>query len=356
MTEVEHYRGVAPMRITGGTPVPMNDPAANPVDGWIQVLADVAKLAEYIADTELVPDAVRRRPAAVAAIILTGREMHLPPMMALRHIHIVKGKPGMSAEIMRAQVLAAGHELDYVEMSDTRCVAKGRRRGESEWLTVSFTAAQARTAKIDLGGYPEDKLVARATSRLCRRKFADCIAGIPSVDEIEDDGAWAPAAIEPAPVSAELQAPPPVQRTAQRRVKPRTAPARPVAAEHVPAPTQQASGPPLPGEDGYDEKPAAEPDAEAPPQQDGDDAAEATAKQRNVLFAIFRETDFDDRADRLRISSSILGRPIHTWRDLTKEDASVLIDMFEALKRDGRLVTALTDLLNAPANTEGEQQ
>lgn len=357
MTEIERYQhgAITPAHPIAGTAMVRHDPAANPLDGWIQVMADVAKLAEYIADTELVPDAVRRRPAAVAAIILTGREMGLPPMMALRHIHLVKGKPGMSAEIMRAQVLAAGHELDYVETSDTRCVVKGRRRGESEWLTVSFTVAQARTAKIDLGGYPEDKLVARATSRLCRRKFADCIAGIPTVDEIEDEGAWGPApevVISTAPAAIEAPAAP-VQRTAQRRTRPKP-PARPATAPaDVPVTT---GGPPLPGEDGYDDTPASDVSSEqeqSPPEEGG--SAGATAKQRNLLFAIFRETDFDDRADRLRISSRVLGREIGSWLDLTQEDAAVLIDTFEALKRDGRLVAALTDLFNGPTDTEGDQ-
>lgn len=364
MTDIEHYRTTAPVRITGGTPVGMTDPAASPLDGWIQVMADVAKLAEYISDTELVPDAVRRRPAAVAAIILTGREMGLPPMMALRHIHIVKGKPGMSAEIMRAQVLSAGHELDYIETSDTRCVVKGRRRGESEWLTVSFTVAQARTAKIDLGGYPEDKLVARATSRLCRRKFADCIAGIPTVDEIEDEGAWAPATelptAPPAPPAA-IEAPAPTaQRTAQRRSKPKSpasahAPGQPAVADTAAQAT--ASGPPLPGEEGYDQTSASESpaDEQQSPEAEGPSDGAATAKQRNLLFAIFRETDFDDRADRLRISSRVLGREIGSWLDLTQEDAAVLIDTFEALKRDGRLVAALTDLFNGPTEAEGDQ-
>ncbi|KAH2777808.1 hypothetical protein KXW38_008939, partial [Aspergillus fumigatus] len=143
MTEIEHYRGATPVPTAGTATLVQRDPAQDPLDGWIRVMADVAKLAEYIADTELVPDAIRRKPAAVAAIILSGREMNLPPMMSLRHLHIVKGKPGMSAELMRAQVLAAGHEIEYLETSDSRVTVKGRRRGESEWLTVSFTADQA---------------------------------------------------------------------------------------------------------------------------------------------------------------------------------------------------------------------
>jgi hypothetical protein len=40
-----------------------------------------------------------------------------------------------------------------------------------------FTSDHARKAKIQLGDYPADKLVARASSRLCRRVFPDVLAG-----------------------------------------------------------------------------------------------------------------------------------------------------------------------------------
>jgi hypothetical protein len=100
---------------------------------------------------------------------------------------VVKGKPGKSAEIMRAMVLAAGHHIRDVEVTDTRVVLEGRRRDEDRWTSVSFTADQAKRARIDLGGYPEDKLYARATTRLCRRKFADIVGGIAlTIDELED--------------------------------------------------------------------------------------------------------------------------------------------------------------------------
>ncbi|HET6919410.1 MAG TPA: hypothetical protein VFI46_08100, partial [Jiangellaceae bacterium] len=158
-------------------------------DSWVTVVQQVATLAQQIAQTPFVPESFRGSVPAVAAAILTGREMGLPPMVSLRHIHVIKGKPGQSAELMRALVQRAGHEIKVTEATDTRAVVCGRRRGEVEWQEARFTAEQARRAKIDLGGYPEDKLVARATTRLCRRHFADAIGGMPSVDELEDVGA-----------------------------------------------------------------------------------------------------------------------------------------------------------------------
>lgn len=362
MTEIERYQPATPVPIAGTATLVQREPARDPLDGWIQVMADVAKLAEFIADTELVPDTVRRRPAAVAAIILTGREMNLPPMMALRHIHIVKGKPGMSAEIMRAQVLAAGHEIEYVDTSDTRCVVRGRRRGKSEWLTVSFTADQARRAKIDLGGYPEDKLVARATSRLCRREFADCVAGIPTVDELEDESAFVPAATSAPGTAAPAELPAaetaPAQRTAQRKTRAKAstssasarggAGAAPAAA----APVPPAEGPPLPGEDGYDE-PAAE-----EPKRGDQKSPQASDAQVRLMHRLFKEAEVSERDERLKLTGLLLDRQLDTSKGLTVADATAVIDALSALKASGHasgLAGAVNDVLNLAALKEEEQ-
>jgi hypothetical protein len=323
------------------------------LDSWMTAMADVVKLSEYIAETDFVPEAMRRKPAAVAAAILTGREMGIAPMAALRHIHVVKGKPGQSAELMRAMAQDAGHEIRYIDMTDTRVVVEGRRREQSEWTRVAFTADQARRAKIDLGGYPEDKLVARATSRLCRRLFADAIAGLSTIDELEDGIETA----GQAPVVAQAErADGPVANepaaTARRRTAPRKQ-AQPTKAIETPAeqPSQEAetAGPPLPGEDGYDEPTSEDQQQDAAA---GDTAV--TEAQLKKIMAIFNEVDLEPvcqdaglspREGRMTVSSHIVNRELTSANDLTKTEASVLIDTLEELGRSGDLLEALTGLL-----------
>ena len=69
MTEMQVYRqdtaALEPIVLRGQT------------DSWVDVVADVARLASQIADTEFVPDSMRRRPAAVTACILSGRELNV---------------------------------------------------------------------------------------------------------------------------------------------------------------------------------------------------------------------------------------------------------------------------------------
>lgn len=362
MSEIARYEPATPAVQTGAPVALYRDPATDALDGWIAVMADVARLSEYIADTELVPLDVRRRPAAVAAIILTGREMGIPPMTSLRHVHIVKGKPGVSAELMRAQVEARGHEIEFLEMTDTRCVVRGRRKGQSEWLTVSFTADQARKAKIDLGGYPEDKLVARATSRLCRRRFADCIAGIASVDELEDGIApGLPIAASPDGLPASGEAAPPT-RTAQRRTRATKAtaeasPPRVSAAPAAAAPETPAPGPPLPGEEGFDA-----PNDEPPPEDTAPGPADDDPVPRamnNAMHALFGEAEVTDRDERLRLTNHLLNEHFTTSKDMRVRHARALLDALNALKASGHpagLPGAVNDVLNLAALKDAEDE
>ncbi|MFF4779431.1 hypothetical protein ACFY05_42110 [Microtetraspora fusca] len=337
------------------------------IDSWVDMIRPVGQLAADLAQTEFVPDSLRGRTAAVAAAILTGREMGVGPMVALRHIHVIKGNPGQSAELMRALVLAQGHQIRYPETTDTRCVVEGRRRGEEDWTRVMFTADQAKRAKIDLGGYPEDKLVARATARLCRRIFTDVIAGMPyTTDELEDlDGATAVEPVDAAAAGSVGQAEP-KRRTARRRTA-AAAPAEPASAppaeasvtavspqEARQAPRAQVPEPPLPGEPGYEEPPGEKEQTEEPPAPET-----LTRPQSRKIHALFNEIGWTDRADRLRASSTIVDRELKSSGDLTKDEAAVLIDMLERVAAGPdpamRLGDLLAEIRDGAADPDGDE-
>jgi hypothetical protein len=61
-------------------PIPLDviSPAP-PARDTFAILADAIRLAEVVADTELVPSALRRRPDAVVAVVLKGHELGLSP-------------------------------------------------------------------------------------------------------------------------------------------------------------------------------------------------------------------------------------------------------------------------------------
>lgn len=298
-------------------------------DSWVGVLEQVYQLARGVCETEFVPEAMRGRPEAVAAVILTGRELGVGPMTALAHIHLVKGKPGMSAQLMRQQILAAGHSLRYVESTDTRCIAEGRRRGEVDWTRVTFTADQAKRAQITLGQYPEDKLVARATSRLARRIFADCLGGVPYLaEELADGIAEDPVPQDAAPSPTPAPAP---RRTAQRRTRPAPVEPEPPALDPAPDPGTEhvASAPADPL---------------------------ASREQMTAMAAAMSAIGYRSRDEQHGLVSRLLRREIGSAKEITAQEAHGLLDDFTQAQASGDPQTFIDDLLGVgPADVvDGE--
>lgn len=138
------------------------------------------KTAQRVCGTEFVPQSYRGRPEAVFAAILYGRELGMGPMQALQSLNVIKGKPSLSPEAMRARVFAAGHRIETSEYGDDRVVLAGTR-ADGATATVCWTLDDARRAGLGGGDnwkrYPRAMLLARATSELCRLLFPDVISG-----------------------------------------------------------------------------------------------------------------------------------------------------------------------------------
>ena len=161
-------------------------------DSWADVLGDIGDLAAKIAKTSFVPADYQGKPAEIASCILTGRELGLGPMASLQGIVSIKGKPTLSAQLMRQLALRAGHDIAVEKSTDKVASVKGKRAGSDTWTTVTFSIEDATRAGINRGDawskYPADMLMNRATSRLCRLIFADALGGVAyTPDELSDD-------------------------------------------------------------------------------------------------------------------------------------------------------------------------
>ncbi len=306
---------------------------------WLALFFETAKAAEILATTDYVPTSMKGKPAQVAASMMKGYELDIDPLDALGNIYSVHGRIGFYAEFMRRRIIQAGHEIRIVEASDTRAVIEGRRAGAEEWQRAQFTAAQAKAAKIDLGGYPEDKLVARATSRLCKRVFPDVLSGSAIVEDLIDE----PAATAPVRVASERADAPedaPEPGTAQRKRRTRRAPAEQPAAETVAAAdTTPGDAPPLPGDE-----PAAEP--------------LSTTAQQQKLAILLDKSGVTDRDDKLAYLGEQFGRPFASSKELTRREASDLIDYLEQPIEPDSVAEATDDraLPNATDETAGGAQ
>ena len=215
-----------------------------PLMVWAADAQEAYKVAKSLVTTSFVPQSFRGKPEEAAAAILTGSEIGLSPMAALRSIDLIQGTPAMRAHALRGLVQSKGHEVWVAEAGPTKAVVQGKRRGSEKVQTSEWDLERAKGLKLldkpNWKSQPQAMLVARATSELCRLVASDVLLGIPySVEELEDSA--------PEPTVA-------VKRTVKRQTAPEVEPPplEPLAATEAPqeveaTPEPETSEPPLEG-------------------------------------------------------------------------------------------------------------
>lgn len=301
------------MTITSYDPRAISPVEAAPdnMPAWIALLIPTQELADVLAQTEFVPQALRGRPAAITAAILYGYEVGVGPMQALQGIDVIQGKPTPSAELLRALIYQAGHEMWVVEASGTRVTVGGRRSGQAREHTVTWTSEMARgaglTGKDSWKKYPRAMLMARATSELARSIFPDAVHGLGSLADTADVAVVDVGTPDEAVATAGTV----------RRTRKRAAPAQ--TSDAAPVPTDVTPNAPAPS-------------SSEPPTDNDTEAGAVTAEQLARLNIAFRELDVTDRDHRLGVAMAVIGRRIGSSKDLTVDEASRLITELEDAK------------------------
>lgn len=144
---------------------------------------DPVALAQHFFQSGFFKDVQSMSQAVVK--IVAGEELGLGPMTSMQGIHIIKGKPTMSANLHAVQVKRSGkYNFRPVEITDVGAKIEWFEDGASVGFS-EFTIDQARTAgliKDDSGWtrYPDDMLFARALTRGMRRYCPEVSAGSPA--------------------------------------------------------------------------------------------------------------------------------------------------------------------------------
>jgi len=131
-------------------------------------------------------------PQAVLSTLLAGRELGMQSMAAMRAIHIIEGKPTLSADLIRGLILRSGKAKYFrcTERSATSATFVTKRIGDPE-MSLTYTIEEATAAGLvkEKSGWvknPADMLVARAGSKLARLAYPDVVHGIYTREEIEE--------------------------------------------------------------------------------------------------------------------------------------------------------------------------
>jgi hypothetical protein len=143
-----------------------------------------------------------RRPEEAAVILLTGRELGLAPMQSLRGIHVVQGRPVLSADLMVAIVRRSGLCASWrtVESTPEACTIETRREGEPEAARKTWTMADAARAGLTAKGgnwksYPAQMLRHRCAADLAREVYPDVVLGLYDPDEMQASAPAQPVAV-----------------------------------------------------------------------------------------------------------------------------------------------------------------
>ncbi|MBS5899630.1 MAG: hypothetical protein KIC38_03770 [Actinomycetaceae bacterium] len=138
--------------------------------------------AECLADANLLPPAYRKNPANILLAIQTGAPLGFTAMQSISGIHIISGKPTMSADMMAAAVRRAGHKL-RIEADDTQATAILIRSDDPDFEFKSvWTMERARRAGLmsnpSWRKYPAAMLKSRAITEVARQGANDALYGV----------------------------------------------------------------------------------------------------------------------------------------------------------------------------------
>lgn len=185
---------------TGNTASALTAPEAN--------FGSMMDLAQTLIASGFLPRHVQK-PAQAVAIILTGREMGLGPMAALRSIYMVEGKPTLAADLCLGLFKRAGGQATFTRLDEKGAVLRLRHPNGDEHVE-QFLEADAQRAGL-LGKdvwkkYPKAMYRSRVITAGIKSIGFETLAGVYDPEEMEVRAPLAAPAAPPPPISDGRQA------------------------------------------------------------------------------------------------------------------------------------------------------
>lgn len=287
--------------------------------------------AQALAQSGLLPEAYRGRPANVLVALEYGAALGIPPMVSIQQVHIVQGRPVASAQLIGALVRKAGHRL-RVTGDAMRARCEIIRADDPDFTFVAeWTIERARDAKLTSKetwrAYPANMLKARAITECARDACPEALAGVSyTAEELGESEA-----VDPFPTTVEVV--PQADDGAASLAE--TPSEKGAMAGSIPADS------PAPSSDITDavvvDETTGEVLADRAVDYDERYGGEAKASERSVkrLWALLAEKRPDLKGDstaRLAWTSDVLGRDVESWNDLRQSDATRLGERLEQLQ------------------------
>lgn len=155
--------------------------------------SDQMKASEVLAKADIVPRDYKDKPANILVAAQFGASMGLSPAESLYRINVIQGKPTMSAELVAAQVRAAGHKLRIEKDEQALSVTCTIVRADDPDYPISVTrdAQWARqmglTSRENYKKQPLTMLTWRAITACAREACSEALYGVAyTPDEMYD--------------------------------------------------------------------------------------------------------------------------------------------------------------------------
>lgn len=162
-------------------------------------------LAELMAKSTLLSPALQGKAADVFVSIMAGMELGMQPMASVRSIHLIKGKPVLSADAMVGVALGSGlaEYFSCISESADEVTYETKRKGSPVPQRCTWNMADAKRAGLNgenWSKYPRAMLKARCKAALARDVYPDVLAGCYDPDEIPEQAPAPTVRINTAPV------------------------------------------------------------------------------------------------------------------------------------------------------------
>lgn len=158
-------------------------------------ISEQKDIAALYAQSTLVPEAYRNKPADVFVAVTLGQSVGISPIQSLSEINVIKGKPTMSASLIAAQVRKAGHKL-RIEVNETPgkesaiCTIIRRDDPDHPFVSKRDRAWAQRMGLLNNSNYikqPATMLKKRAITDCARDACSEALCGIDyTPDEMSD--------------------------------------------------------------------------------------------------------------------------------------------------------------------------
>ncbi|MPX91390.1 hypothetical protein [Salinivibrio sp. VYel1] len=160
-----------------------------------QSLDEAMRMADLMANSEMVPKDYQGKPGNVLVAVQMGAELGLQPVQALQNIAVVNGRPSVWGDGLRALIMSAPDLIDIRDEFDegtmtARCIIVRQRNGKNIEFVGEFSKQDAEQAGLwgrnTWKAYPKKMLEWRAFGFSARKAYADRLRGISLAEEVRD--------------------------------------------------------------------------------------------------------------------------------------------------------------------------